>query len=189
MRLKSQWHSADHLRPSHHGKGIMSAAVGAVINRWMIPRLNAHKICTEVFEGNVGSVCVFEKNVTGVERDVRISPECVGMGTTGRIEKKSAVVAHTASKSLGGGGCLSLFVCCYILSSSHCRAVRVKGDTPSHFSFPHLLRLTLPKHGMHAPCNPGIPRNPHCYRSARRSLLRCSMDQVCLLPQGDGQGL
>jgi hypothetical protein len=33
--------SADYLRPSHHGKGITSAAVGAVIKQWMVPHLNA----------------------------------------------------------------------------------------------------------------------------------------------------
>jgi len=40
----------------------MSAAVGAIINQWMIPHLNAHKIRTEAIEGNIGSVRVFEKN-------------------------------------------------------------------------------------------------------------------------------
>jgi RimJ/RimL family protein N-acetyltransferase len=40
----------------------MSAAVGAVINRWMIPYMNAHRIQTEILEGNIKSVRVFEKN-------------------------------------------------------------------------------------------------------------------------------
>jgi len=40
----------------------MSAAVGTVVNQWMVPHLNAHKIRVEVFEGNIGSVRVFEKN-------------------------------------------------------------------------------------------------------------------------------
>ena len=40
----------------------MSAAVGAIINQWMIPHLNAHKIRTSAIEGNIGSVRVFEKN-------------------------------------------------------------------------------------------------------------------------------
>lgn len=40
----------------------MSAAVGAVINQWMVPHANAHKIRVEAIQGNVGSVRVFEKN-------------------------------------------------------------------------------------------------------------------------------
>jgi RimJ/RimL family protein N-acetyltransferase len=40
----------------------MSAAVGAVINQWMVPHMNAHRIRTEAIESNIGSVRVFEKN-------------------------------------------------------------------------------------------------------------------------------
>lgn len=40
----------------------MSAAVGVVVNQWMIPHGNAHKIRAEATQGNIGSVRVFEKN-------------------------------------------------------------------------------------------------------------------------------
>jgi len=71
--------SADYLRSSHHGKGIMSAAVGVVINQWMIAHLNAHKIRTEAIEGNTGSVRVFEKNgfkLLGTVKTKRDNPGC-----------------------------------------------------------------------------------------------------------------
>ncbi|KAF9650299.1 hypothetical protein BDM02DRAFT_3093385 [Thelephora ganbajun] len=77
------WTIGDYLRSSHHGKGIMSAAVGMVINQWMIPHLNAHKIHTEAFEGNMGSVRVFEKNGLKLLETVKV--ELVGPGC-GRIE-------------------------------------------------------------------------------------------------------
>lgn len=62
------WHSADYFRPSHHGRGIMSAAVGAVINQWMIPHLNGHKIRTKAIEGDIARVRVFEMGTFRVER-------------------------------------------------------------------------------------------------------------------------
>lgn len=52
----------DYLAPSHHGRGIMSAALGTIIREWMVPRMAARKIRVEAFVGNVGSVRVFEKN-------------------------------------------------------------------------------------------------------------------------------
>jgi len=61
----------------------MSAAVGTVINRWMVPHLNTHKIRTEAFEGNVGSVRVFEKNGMKLIGTCRVEREGAGCG---RIE-------------------------------------------------------------------------------------------------------
>lgn len=61
----------------------MSAVVCAVINQWMIPYMNAHKIDAEVFEGNVGSVRVFEKNGFKLHETVKVDQ--VGQGC-GRIE-------------------------------------------------------------------------------------------------------
>jgi RimJ/RimL family protein N-acetyltransferase len=52
----------DYLVSSHHGRGIMSAAVGTLIDSWMVPRMNARLIRVEVFSGNMGSRRVFEKN-------------------------------------------------------------------------------------------------------------------------------
>jgi len=77
------WTIGDFLRPSHHGRGIMSAAVETVINQWMIPHLNAHKIRVEAFEGNIGSVRVFEKN--GFKLLEMVKVDRLGQGH-GRIE-------------------------------------------------------------------------------------------------------
>jgi len=54
----------------------MSAAVDAIINQWMVPHLNAHKICTGVLEGNIGSVR--RVDWTGVRASRRDA--CTGMG-------------------------------------------------------------------------------------------------------------
>jgi len=62
----------------------MSAAVGAVIDQWMIPHLNAHKIRTGVYEGNIGSVRVFEKNGLRLVDTVKV--EWVGPAC-GQVEK------------------------------------------------------------------------------------------------------
>lgn len=74
------------MAPSHHGKGIMSAAVHTIIHEWAIPRMNAHKIYGTAFKGNTGSVKVFLKNgfklFDLVEDCVTIS-ESKGGGTTG----------------------------------------------------------------------------------------------------------
>ena len=56
----------------------MSAAVGAIINQWMIPHLNAHKIRTEAIEGNIGSVRVFEKNGMKLLGMVKVEWVCEG---------------------------------------------------------------------------------------------------------------
>ncbi|CAE6536340.1 unnamed protein product [Rhizoctonia solani] len=56
------WTFGDYLRPSHHGRGIMTAAVKMVINSWAIPHMNAHKFLAATFPENVGSQKVFLKN-------------------------------------------------------------------------------------------------------------------------------
>jgi RimJ/RimL family protein N-acetyltransferase len=53
---------ADYLAPSHHGQGIMTLAIGTLIEQWIKPRMGAKKICANVWKGNHGSVRVFEKN-------------------------------------------------------------------------------------------------------------------------------
>ena len=63
----------------------MSAAVGAVINQWMVPHLNAHKIRVEVFEGNVGSVRVFEKNGMRLLGTFEVGMEGAGCGGVERM--------------------------------------------------------------------------------------------------------
>ncbi|KDQ63162.1 hypothetical protein JAAARDRAFT_29166 [Jaapia argillacea MUCL 33604] len=56
------WAIGDYLAPSHHGKGIMTAAVRTIIQDWAIPRMNVHRIRVSTCKGNIGSVRVFEKN-------------------------------------------------------------------------------------------------------------------------------
>ena len=63
----------------------MSAGVGAIINQWMVPRLKAHKIRAEVFEGNVGSVRVFEKNGMRLLRTLEVEREGEGCGGVERM--------------------------------------------------------------------------------------------------------
>jgi len=58
----------------------MSAAVGVVINQWMVPHLNAHKIRVEAIEGNIGSVRVFEKNGMRLLGISKINREFTGRG-------------------------------------------------------------------------------------------------------------
>lgn len=40
----------------------MTLAIGTLIEAWMKPRMGAREICADVFQGNHGSVRVFEKN-------------------------------------------------------------------------------------------------------------------------------
>ncbi|TDL25993.1 acyl-CoA N-acyltransferase [Rickenella mellea] len=56
------WSFGDYLSPSHHGKGIMTAAIKAILYQWAVPRMNAKKAIGTVFKGNIGSIRVFEKN-------------------------------------------------------------------------------------------------------------------------------
>lgn len=52
----------DFVAGTHHGRGIMTAAVKTLMQGWMIPRMGARKIRAETFIGNIGSTRVFEKN-------------------------------------------------------------------------------------------------------------------------------
>lgn len=60
----------DYLAASHHGRGIMTAALRTLISEWMIPRMGAHLIRAEAFKGNAGSRKVFEKNGFTLEKIV-----------------------------------------------------------------------------------------------------------------------
>lgn len=68
----------DYLAPSHHGKGIMPAALGTLIREWAIPRMHVKTIYGLAFKDNSASVRVFEKNgfkmFDTVEDCVEISP-------------------------------------------------------------------------------------------------------------------
>jgi len=51
----------DYLAPSHHGKGIMTAAIRELIHSWGIPHMGVRELSGVVIEGNMGSRRVFEK--------------------------------------------------------------------------------------------------------------------------------
>ncbi|KAG6332772.1 hypothetical protein ID866_6317 [Astraeus odoratus] len=56
------WTFGDYLAPSHHGRGIMSAAMRLILYSWAIPRMGVRRMVGYTFEGNQGSVRVFEKS-------------------------------------------------------------------------------------------------------------------------------
>jgi len=72
------WALGDYLKPSHHGRGIMTAVVGSLLKVWGIPRMNIHCVRPVVLEGNTGSVRVFEKNGFGHNKTVA---DCVRIAT------------------------------------------------------------------------------------------------------------
>ena len=53
---------ADYLAKSHHGRGIMTAVIGAFVNGWIIPMMGGRIIRAGSYVGNTGSIRVFEKN-------------------------------------------------------------------------------------------------------------------------------
>lgn len=92
----------DYLAPTHHGKGIMTAVIKAVIDEWAVPRMNARVIKASAYADNRASVRVFEKNGFRLEcelEDWAVVPRDRGGGV------KSIVVLvweGTADKSEGG---------------------------------------------------------------------------------------
>ena len=50
------------MKGTHHGRGIMTAALKTLVDEWMIVRMGAKQLRVEAFIGNIGSVRVFEKN-------------------------------------------------------------------------------------------------------------------------------
>ncbi|KAF8509523.1 acyl-CoA N-acyltransferase [Hysterangium stoloniferum] len=83
-----EWSFGDYLAPSHHGRGIMSAVIKILIEQWVIPSMGAKKITVSPFEGNHGSVRVFEKNGFVLEKVVdywRTLPEYKGKDGTGIV--------------------------------------------------------------------------------------------------------
>ncbi|KAF9224041.1 hypothetical protein BS17DRAFT_704202 [Gyrodon lividus] len=57
-----RWAFGDYLIPSHHGQGIMSAAIGLILCSWMVPRMGVHHIEAFTFAENIASERVFVKN-------------------------------------------------------------------------------------------------------------------------------
>ncbi|EMD41855.1 hypothetical protein CERSUDRAFT_110415 [Gelatoporia subvermispora B] len=56
------WCIGDYVASSHHGRGIMSAAVSTLLTEWGVPRMGIRRMRVETAAGNVGSVRVFQKN-------------------------------------------------------------------------------------------------------------------------------
>ncbi|KAH7921234.1 hypothetical protein BV22DRAFT_1107315 [Leucogyrophana mollusca] len=56
------WSFGFYLAASHHGRGIMSAAMGVILFSWAIPRMGVKRMTGYTFVGNAGSLRVFEKN-------------------------------------------------------------------------------------------------------------------------------
>ncbi|KAH7106214.1 hypothetical protein BKA62DRAFT_668248 [Auriculariales sp. MPI-PUGE-AT-0066] len=80
------WQVGDWVDPAYHGQGIMTAVLRAIMENWVVPRMNAHYITALAHSENRGSVRVFEKNGFKCVREV---PNCVtiteakGGGRTG----------------------------------------------------------------------------------------------------------
>ncbi|EAW06593.1 GNAT family N-acetyltransferase [Aspergillus clavatus NRRL 1] len=77
------WGFGDYLSPAYHGRGIMTAAIAAVIREWAIPRLNARVLKASAYADNAASMRVFEKNGFRLEwelEDWAVVPENRGGG-------------------------------------------------------------------------------------------------------------
>ncbi|KAF7131209.1 hypothetical protein CNMCM5793_004259 [Aspergillus hiratsukae] len=64
------WGFGDYLAPTHHGKGIMTAVIKAVIEEWAVPRMNARVIKASAYADNRASMRVFEKNGFRLEHEL-----------------------------------------------------------------------------------------------------------------------
>ncbi|KAF7307465.1 N-acetyltransferase domain-containing protein [Mycena indigotica] len=56
------WTVGYYIVPSHHGRGLMSAAFKTVLEKWGVPRMGMCKMRVSALTGNEGSVKVFRKN-------------------------------------------------------------------------------------------------------------------------------
>jgi RimJ/RimL family protein N-acetyltransferase len=50
------------LSPAAHGRGIMTAVLGTVMEKWVIPYMNGHHMYAGYLDHNIASRRVFEKN-------------------------------------------------------------------------------------------------------------------------------
>ncbi|KAI0275299.1 hypothetical protein BC834DRAFT_965699 [Gloeopeniophorella convolvens] len=108
------WSMGVYLRPSHHGKGIMTAVIGVLMNSWGIPRMNIHCSRPSAFDGNTGSLRVFEKNGFVLCKSI---PECMRTPAKGEFPEELRTVhfiewrrgprddsKESAQGDVGGGG-------------------------------------------------------------------------------------
>jgi hypothetical protein len=49
----------DYLEPGHHGQGIMSLTLKTLIDEWMVPRMDCHRISGVTFVSNHASAKIF----------------------------------------------------------------------------------------------------------------------------------
>ncbi|KAE9365741.1 hypothetical protein N431DRAFT_429975 [Stipitochalara longipes BDJ] len=59
---KIDWSLGYYLAPSHHGRGIMKAAIGTIMTEVLVPYMNAHLITVSYFDHNAASRKVLEKH-------------------------------------------------------------------------------------------------------------------------------
>ncbi|KAK0505772.1 hypothetical protein EDD18DRAFT_5226 [Armillaria luteobubalina] len=59
---KIVWTIGNYLSSSHHGRGIMTDIYATLLESWAIPRMGVRRMIGIAYEGNQGSVRVFEKN-------------------------------------------------------------------------------------------------------------------------------
>ncbi|KAI8990554.1 acyl-CoA N-acyltransferase [Trametes punicea] len=78
------WCIGDYVAPSHHGKGIMTAAIRTLTHTWAIPRMGVRQIRVETFTDNIGSRRVFEKNGFVYEKTTALENKVLNSGR--RIE-------------------------------------------------------------------------------------------------------
>lgn len=76
-----EWCIGDCLVAEYHGRGIMSAALAALMQHWVVPCMRARVMRVEAFEGNIGSVKVFEKNRFVLEEETVHSNKVTNCGT------------------------------------------------------------------------------------------------------------
>ncbi|KAI0651977.1 GNAT domain-containing protein [Trametes meyenii] len=74
------WCIGDYLASSHHGRGIMTAAVKTLLHEWGIPRMGVRQVRVETFTDNVGSRRVFEKLGFVVEKTVQLENRVLNSG-------------------------------------------------------------------------------------------------------------
>lgn len=48
----------------------MTAALGAILHQWAVPKMGVRRMRGETFKGNIGSIRVFEKNGFVLEKTI-----------------------------------------------------------------------------------------------------------------------
>lgn len=81
----------DYIASSHFGRGIMTAALGALLRQWAGPRMGVRRLRVETFKGNLGSIRVFEKNGFILEKTI----DQVETTNCGVLKKGTIVLWYT----------------------------------------------------------------------------------------------